>query len=346
MSQLKPTILMNPQYATNNIDNQQAGFYQLSPNTSNLALRVNYSNMGIKGEVRLNTTTIPHVFQGNNGSAWVNFNALTGATGAPGQDFTNAVNFNNLGANASPGTVVPLASVFATTYVDVSSSISNVNIRSLSGGNYQVNSNLSLQSLVLSQNSNVITATSQPIPYKWDFTNGANTITNLKNSPSDANFYSWGETSRWIVQQGASITKGQAVRLTKDVSSSNIVITPISYTSLSGINPFTTPFNMLGIATQTASSGGTCIVCTKGITTALCTTNIDNTPPSNFLYTLDISNVGLDGIVGRDGGVFCNTQPSPSVDYIRAGYFLEAGSGIASNGQYVLFYVDPKVQLG
>ena len=44
----------------------------------------------------------------------------------------------------------------------------------------------------------------------------------------------------------------------------------------------------------------------------------------------------MDGIVGKDGGIFCATQ-LPICDYIRAGYFLEKGVGIASNSSNVLF---------
>ena len=350
MSQLKPSILVNPQYATNNLDTQKAGWYQVSPNSSNLALRVNYTNIGLKGEMRLNTTSVPPIFQGNNGSAWVDFNAVIGPTGPAGQDFTNAVNFNNLGSNTDVSIEVPLANIFATTYVDVGAAISNVNIRSLQGSEYVINSNLTVDSMILTQNSNVITIKPQPLPYNWDFTSGIsggnnstlNTVSNLKNASSDTNFFGWGETSNWIVKQGQNVIKGQAVRLTSDVASSNIVITPVIYTNttLSGLNPFVTPFNMLGIATQTASGGDRCVVCTKGITTVLCTSNTT----IDFFRSDPVSNVGIYGLVGKDAGIFCNNN-IPIVDYIIAGYFLESGAGVAANGNYALFYVDPQVHI-
>ena len=344
MSQSKSSILVNPNYATNGIssDTHQSGWYQISPNTSNLALRVSNSNIGLSGEIRLNTSIIPNVFQGSNGSAWLDFNAIQGIQGIAGQDFTNAVNFNNLGSNTAVGSIVPLASVFSTTYANVALSISNVNIRSLQGGSYVINSNSSVDSMVLTQNSNVITMTSQPLPYQWDFsTNGQNTVPYLKNASTDTPFYGWGETSSWIVQTGATITKGQAVRLTRDsVSSSNIVIMPITYTTLTGANSFNTPLNMLGIATQSAIGNGnnTCIVCTKGITTVCCTSNI----AIGFSPTTDITlvGVGANGLVGKDGNIFC-ANSEPTVDYINAGYFLEQGVGLGNNGNFVLFYVNP-----
>jgi hypothetical protein len=335
MSQIKPSILVNPKIATNGIssDKLQAGWYQIAPNSSNLALRVNNSNIGLSGEIQLNTSA--NKFQGYNGTAWIDFNSTQGPTGAAGKDFTNAVNFNNLGSSSETSSIVPLGSVFSTTYANVAASISNVNIRSLKGGNYTINSNLSLNSMILSQNSNVITMTSQPLPYSWDFTNGKNTVSYLKNSSSDTINYGWGETSNWIVQTGTTILKGQAVRLTRDsVSSNNIVITPIKYTSLTGSNQFNTAFNFLGIATKNATGGNTCIVCTKGVTTVLCTSNI----ASGFTTSTDIPFVGAVGIVGKDSGIFCNVNQDPTVEYIKAGYFLESGTGMANNGNYVLFY--------
>jgi len=262
MSKLIPSILTNPNYATNSLDTEKAGWYQIEPKSSNVALRVNYSDIGLSGEVRLNNTVSPPIFQGNNGSAWVTFNATQGVQGSSGQDFTNAVNFNNLGANSAVETTVALGSVFASTLVDISQSLSNVNIRSLQGSSYIVNSNLTVTSTELTQNSNVITINSKPLPYNWDFTGTQNTLTNLKDITTG-----WGETSKWIVKTGgSSVSRGQAVRITRETATSNIVIQPITYTTLTSISPFTTPLNILCIATEDASAGGTCSVCTKDTT--------------------------------------------------------------------------------
>ena len=254
MSQLQPSILVNPKNATNQFDPQKAGWYQIQPSTSNVALRVAYSNIGLTGEIRLNTAVSPPVFQGNNGSGWVSFNSTKGNTGPAGRDFINAVNFNNLGANTGTTTTVSLGSIFATTSINVAINSSNVNIRSLQGSSYTVNSNLSVSAISLKQNSNVIVINSSPIPYNWDFTGTKNTISYLKN----INNSGWGETSNWIVKSGTTVNRGQAVRLTKDTSTTNIVITPLTYTI--GNNPMTTPLNILGIATNTVSGGGTCAV--------------------------------------------------------------------------------------
>jgi hypothetical protein len=350
MSNLKSSILINPYYATNNLDTQQAGWYQIQPSSSNIALRVSNSNIGLSGEIRLNTKVSPHVFQGNNGSGWVSFNSTVGPPGPPGRDFTNVVNFNNLTSNIDVGESVTLGNIFATTYANAAQNISNVNIRSLQGSTYTVNSNLTIDSISLTQNSNVITINTSPLPYNWDFTGSHNTVSYLKSGGgvgsgggSGTISHSWGETSKWIVQSGQIVYKGQAVKLTKDIYSTNIVIAPLTYTTLTGLNIFTTPFNMLGIATETMSGGNTCNVCTKGITTVKCSNPTQVT--NDFTRTDNVSNIGIPGLVGKDGFIFNNTQPQIPVSYINAGYFLEAGSGVSANGNYALFYVNPKVQL-
>lgn len=335
MSLLKPSILVNPQNATNNFDPQKAGWYQIQPSSSNVALRIAYSNIGLTGEIRLNTTVSPPIFQGNNGSAWVSFNATKGETGSTGKDFTNAVKFNNLGSNTSAGTAVSLGSIFATTTANVAANLSSVNIRSLQGSSYTVNSNLSVSAISLRQNSNVIVINSSPIPYNWDFTGTKNTISYLKN----INNSGWGETSNWIVKTGTTVNRGQAVRLTKDTTTSNIVIAPFTYTL--GNSPMTTPLNILGIATSTVSGGGTCAVCTKGITTIRCTSN---TTPTGFTRNTTMDNVGYPGIISSDGFAFYNSAEYPTYNYIKGGYFLESGN-VAGDGSYVLFYVEPSIQI-
>ena len=62
MSKLIPSILTNPNYATNSLDTEKAGWYQIEPKSSNVALRVNYTNIGLSGEVRLNNTVSPPMY--------------------------------------------------------------------------------------------------------------------------------------------------------------------------------------------------------------------------------------------------------------------------------------------
>jgi hypothetical protein len=339
MSRLHNSININPAWATNGTDYGAAGWYQISPITSNLALRVGSSNIGLAGEIQFTSNGGTLVFQGYNGNNWVDFNATVGQQGMPGRDFTNAVNFNNLTANTSPDIVVPLGQIFATTEANVAASLSNVNIRTVAGGQNVINSNLAVNSLVVSQNSNVITLTSQGVPYTWHMEGSNGAVSYLKNATSDTPFYSWGEKSVWTVKPGKVVMKGQVVRL--DNSGSNVVISPMIYTTLTGATPYNTPMNMFGVALENAIGGQTCSVCTRGITTVLCTSNIT----TDFIATSSVASVGLDGLVGRDGGVFCNTLPPATINYFtRAGYFLETGITVANNGNYALFYVEPRIE--
>jgi hypothetical protein len=343
MSLLKSSININPAWATNSLDTGAAGWYQITPTTSNLALRVSTSNIGLAGEIQFTSNSGNLVFQGYNGNSWVDFNSTVGPQGAPGLDFTNVVHFNNLTANATPGITVPLGQIFATTEANVAANLSNVNIRAIAGGINQVNSNLAVQSLLVSQNSNVITLTAQSIPYTWQMESSNGSVGYLKNATTNANYYGWGETSIWTVKPGKTVVKGQAVRLDSYTGggSSNVVITPMSYTTLTGATPYNTPMNMLGVALNNANGGETCKVCTRGISTVLCTSNTT----TDFTATSSVSSVGLDGLVGRDGGIFCNTLPPATINYFpRAGYFLEAGLTAATAGGYALFYVEPCVE--
>jgi len=342
MASYNSLININPAYTVNQFDYQRAGLYQISPNTSNLIVRVNTTSdqLNLQGEICLNTSLYEPTFQGYNGTGWVDFNASQGPTGPKGDNFINIVNFNNLPNSDVSPTGTSLGALFATSSIDASTSTSNVNIRSIKSGINSVNSNLSIDSMTLSQNSNIILLQTNPLPYTWNFTGDYTTINKIKNLSSDAVNFSWGETSNWVVKSGESILKGQSVILTTESANNNIVIKPLTYTSLNSLSPFITTFtNMLGIATQTASGGQSCIVCTKGITTALCTDAI----ATGFIRTNNISNVGIDGVVGTDGGIFVpSSNPSPTINYIKAGYFLEAGINKAINGNYVLFYVNPQ----
>ena len=332
-------IYTNPQYATNNTDPHQAGWYITSPSNSNLALRVQNSNLTIAGEIRLNTATGPASFQGYNGASWVDFNALTGPTGAAGLDFTNQVNFiNTSNINADTINIVNVGEVFSSSYANVAANVSNVYVRGLVAGNVSISSDDSVQSLIISQNSNVITLTSQPLPYIWDYASNA-AIAKYKSGSGDSVFKASGDISLWKVKTGATVVKGTAVRVAND--GANLAIVPMTYSPSAHLNPFATPANVIGIALQDASAGSNCMVCTKGVTTVVCTSNVS----IDFVTTAGLSDVGLSGLVGCDGGIFCNSMV-PAGEYIRAGFFLESGLSIAGNGQYVLFYVDTKLSSG
>jgi len=348
---MQTTVQVNPLYTTNNYDAHTAGWYVTSPNNSNLALRVQNTNLNIDGEIRLyNNSSLsgptgPSVFQGYDGASWLNFNALTGPTGPAGLSFNNLVEFINTISFGGSSYNVTFGNIFITNIIDPAQGMSTVYARSLCAGDVPIASGDIIPSMQIMQNSEIITLISKPIPYQWDFSTDA-MITKYKSGSSDSVFKASGDVSKWLVKTGYNIVKGTAVRIVNNGSgnSTSITIIPMLYSSTTHINPFANPANVIGIALENASGGNSCLVCTKGVTTVLCTSNTS----LDFVPTSSLSVVGLPGLVGCDGGIFCNSM-KPVDEYIRAGFFLESDSdslSIAGSGQYVLFNVDIQLSSG
>ncbi len=99
------------------------------------------------------------------------------------------------------------------------------------------------------------------------------------------------------------------------------------------------------IALSNSGPGESCNVCVNGITTVLCNTTVSTSDTANIA-----TNIGSPGFVGPSGYIFHPNQlPSIMVgpvsintDYIRAGFFLEAGAFVANNNTYALFNVNIK----
>lgn len=332
-------IFINPNLATNGTDVGKPGWYIESlNNTSNLALRVVNSNIALTGEIRFNDTS--SVFQGYDGSTWSDFNATQGPTGPAGQDFLNVVNFNNIGPSVDSSSIVTYGSIFKTASIDASMGVSNVDIRKLTSGNVTVNG-LDVSTLQISQNSNIITLTPQALPYNWSFT-ANNTVAYYKSGVGDSLFKAYGDVSQWVVKSTSTVSKGTVVRLTSDATSSNIVITPFTYTITGELNPYDYPTNVLGVALEDAVGGSTCNVCTRGVTTVLCTTS---SITAQFVSTSNVNQVGRPGLLGKNGSIFCCNQQPTTDTYIKMGYFLETGASAAADGAYTLFFVEPKVSI-
>ena len=74
-------------------DEKRSGWYRYRNESNNEAtLRVQDSNMKIKGAIRLNTSTRPPTFQGYNGKEWVIFSPIEGEKGEKGDSFNNIIN--------------------------------------------------------------------------------------------------------------------------------------------------------------------------------------------------------------------------------------------------------------
>ena len=64
-----PSIYLSPQI--NSVDTGAAGWYKIDKHSSDLALRVAASNIGLTGEIRFNGDL--RIFQGFDGKNWINF---------------------------------------------------------------------------------------------------------------------------------------------------------------------------------------------------------------------------------------------------------------------------------
>ncbi len=326
-------------------DKYYAGWYKERGN-SNPTLRVNDSNLMMRGTVRFNHST--STFQGFNGTEWVTFNAEKGDTGEKGDSASTAFNFINLPDGIS--TLYQKGEIFS------SKDNENVYLRSIKSGTYDLNSGLTnLQALTISQTSDYITLTPNPRPFVWDFSTQENcSLSYLKSNLSDTKIKAFGKVSKWIVKPGSSVVAGTAVRITLNTDSSypNYTIPPSPYLC---IEPYTYNQNtggdtvffqenkqgtsFLGIALESVIGDGiiTCDICTEGITTVKI--GDLNNP---FIFQIALSNVidgpGASGIIGNNAEIYNVEQNSGFISNTPiAGYWLERGS--FQYGEGVLFYV-------
>ncbi len=329
-------------------DKYYAGWYKERGN-SNSTLRVNDSNLMMRGTVRFNHAT--STFQGFNGTEWVTFNAEKGDQGQQGDSAPTLFNFVNL-PDSITGIPIPSGGVFSSKDND------NIYLRSIISGTFDLNSAVTnVQALNISQSQDFITLTPAPRPYVWDFSTQENCSLNyLKSDLSDAKLKAFGKVSKWLVKSGSTIVAGTAVRITLNTDSSypNYTTPPSPYLC---IEPYTYVQNIggstvffeenkrgtsfLGIALESVTGAingtTTCEVCTEGITTAKI--GDLNNP---FIFQITLSNLidgpGASGIIGNNAEIYNVEQNSGFISNTPiAGYWLEKGT--FQYGEGVLFYV-------
>ena len=306
-------------------DNQKSGWY-LDRLTNGRTLRVGDSDIMLDGIVRFNRNN--DTFQGFNGTAWVDFNATQGETGADGSDGIASFDVANLPSGETVDGEV------------YSGKVSNeLQFRSLKSSTFDINAALTSQNSVgITKSDDYLTLTATPRPYQWDFSSN-NTVSYLKSSTSDSTFKAFGKISTWKVKSGSSVTAGTVVRIALSTTSSGysestteIVIEPYTYTALQQeINQGSAP---LGIALQTKSGDAACKVCTEGITTVLMG---DGDGAGNQTSTT-LDGPGAYAFVGYDGRVYNESLSTGiSTNTPSIGYWLERGT--FSTGSAVLFNV-------
>tara|TARA_B100000902_G_C27070091_1_gene793561 strand:+ start:66 stop:716 length:651 start_codon:yes stop_codon:yes gene_type:complete len=152
-------------------DEKKTGFYSLKNSNFN-NLRVQHSNIELDGIIRLNRDTNgENVFEGFNGTKWVQFNALKGDTGDNGSDFNskleliNCLNSNTEDDNSNTD---GKGLIFKTTSIDTNQT-TQIKVRSLSTKPNDYNKGqMKINTMRITTNDDEICLESLPQPYNWD----------------------------------------------------------------------------------------------------------------------------------------------------------------------------------
>jgi hypothetical protein len=313
-------------------DNFYTGWYK-ERGSSDITLRVNDSNLMMKGTIRFNKTS--NIFQGYNGTEWVSFNAEKGDTGNTGESASDQFNFINL-----PELEVKEGEIFK------DKTTTDINLRSLKSGTFDLNSGITgLEALNITKSNDYLTLRPNPQPYVWDFsTNQTSNITYFKSALTDTKLKAFGTISKWKVKTGKIINAGTAVRISLSSNGSGyvpsttyLVIEPYEYTETTFNQEIKEGSAFLGIALETKNGGETCEVCTEGITTVKIG---DVFNPFNYGFSLNniINGPGAFGFIGNNAEIYNVGEVDGFITNTPiAGYWLERGTFSYGNG--VLFYV-------
>jgi hypothetical protein len=247
-------------------------------------------------------------------------------------------NFNT----TSTTTTLSAASSQITTY--------KMNFKSIKAENNKFNGS-NFQSLDIYSDDNYINMCSRTQPYIWNFTNEQNedsffgkankdygsTISSLRSLTTDTKFKAYGNVSKWICKE--NISAGLAVRLVNNTRNITVdgVVTSITtlevelYDSRTSPNERNIGAAFLGIALNDTTTGNSCFVCTKGITTVKIGKSLGTGVKCGSYGTLVFST--LKGYI-----IGLGETDVISSDVAIAGYFLEDLSSVAFD-QLVLFQV-------
>lgn len=312
-------------------DNNKSGWY-MDRLHNNKTLRVTDSDIMLNGIVRFNSNN--SVFQGFDGTSWVDFNATQGE---PGNDGANGIASFDV-VNLPSGTTVD-GEVYAGT-VD-----NELQFRSLKSATFNVNESITnVNAITITKSDDYLTLGVAPQPYQWDFSSN-NSISYLKSSVTDDTFKAFGTISIWKVKSGSTITAGTVVRITLSSSGTSyiestteIVIEP--YTFSASQEEIKEGSGVLGIALQTKTGGNSCQVCTKGITTVL----MGSGGGAGNMTSTVIDGPGAHGFAGYDAKVYNESLSTGiSSNTPTVGYWLERGNFSVGSG--VLFNVNPSFSM-
>jgi len=315
------------------LDDNLTGFYA-SKNASQLNLRIQETDKELDGIIRLNksSSSSEYVFEGYNGTKWVQFNAQKGETGDEGINKLNTYQFQNIDTDTDTDTGLIFKNV------EEQGDNKKVYFRNLvsTPSNYN-EGQMSMNTINITTTSDNIVLKSNPQPYNWDISDLS--ISDMKTIPTTTtSFKCYGDISIIKVKVGVSIERGQFVSLEEE--NNKLVCVPFNYEGT--LNLFMNPISVYGVALETIDTSISNTnnktklkVCVRGITTVkYCEDNskIDD----NLMSLKQVDKVGTIGLLSKNGYVFnCPIKPNTGIDYIKVGTFIETGEK-----DYYLFNVN------
>lgn len=320
-----------------------AGWY-IDGYTNQASLRVFDSPVIQPGVIRFRPTdgVNPAIFQGCTSVSptidWVEFNALQGPQGDPG--LINAIltfeNVDDPNTNTSN-----IGEVIKTTTVDVLGNVaSNIEVRTIVSGNVSINGIIT-DTLAITQTSNEIVCSPQPIPLTWNLTN---TVSNLKQWDNTNNTaYNWANTAQFPVEAGSEPQAGQVV-VSYTSSGNQLCVKPLSFTSTSNLYPFqsTPPYPpdlcIVGICINNPTPSIPAIIATNGIAQI----SISTTSTPYGLSTSAILPYSGRPCLVNGSGYGINTPNTPIPPYVIIGTFMETTTSL-NNGSNAIIKLDPKI---
>ena len=315
-------------------DEKKTGFYSLKNSNFN-NLRVQHSNIELDGIIRLNRDTNGEkVFEGFNGTKWVQFNALKGDTGDKGSDFNSKLELINcLNSDTDDNNLNKDGKglIFKTTSVDTNQT-TQIKIRSLSTKPNDYNKGqMKINSMRITTNDDEICLESLPQPYNWDISSLS--IAEMKSSPQDdIIFKCYGDITTVKVKKGAKIERGQFVSL--DEQDGFLVAKP--YFNNGKLDHYSYPNSVFGVALESSQYMDKIKVCRDGITTVKYNSVVEMVD-DNLMDIGKVSDIGSKGFLSNNGYVFCSPiKPGLGIDYNCVGEFLETDS----NNNYYLFKIN------
>lgn len=293
------------------------GWYRVR-NNEDVTLRLSNNNSEFSGSLRFNNNLPIPIFQGYDGSKWVDFNAVKGDRGDKGTDFNETITLTNLKNEKSSN----IGNLFSSNYLDKN----EICIRSLESGVYNLNNKFH-HCLDIKDNNNGVSLTVNSRPHIWNLSNVD--LINLKSNKEDLIFKCYGSIVKYQVAQDEIINKGQVVTL--DLSNNKLCIKKFSIDD--DYNEFIDSNFVVGVALQDCLEGQSCLVCTEGITTV----KVSPSYSSNYLNDNEIK-FGSIGLINENSCLF-KSLIKPKGDYIKLGWFLEEKNTNDTENQYYLFYV-------